>query len=122
MRMLSAPVLAGAVLASSPALYQGFITRTVPMEDAGSRFVVALVIAWLAMSAVAMLVGEPPKPVVPTAESAASAPGSAPAGAPAAGSGAVTVADAVADPAPVVEAVAIGDLSAGPGGGAPQAA
>lgn len=63
MRMLSPPVLAGAVLASSPALYQGFVTRAVPLEQAGSRFLVALVIAWLAMSAVAMLVGEPPKPI-----------------------------------------------------------
>lgn len=64
MRMLSAPVLGAAVLASSPALYQGFVTQTVTMELAMSRFAVALVIAWLAISAVAMLVGEPPKPEV----------------------------------------------------------
>lgn len=64
MRMLSAPVLAGAVLASSPALYQGFVTHTVPLELAGTRFAVALVVAWVAMSAVAMLIGDPPKPVV----------------------------------------------------------
>lgn len=62
MRMLSAPVLGAAVLASSPALYQGLVTQTVPLELAASRFAVALVIAWLAISAVAMLVGEPPKP------------------------------------------------------------
>lgn len=63
MKLLSAPVLIGAVLASSPALYQGLVTRTVPLETAASRFAVALAIAWLAMSAVALLVGEPPKPV-----------------------------------------------------------
>lgn len=62
MRMLSAPVLGAAVLASSPALYQGFVTQTVTMELAGSRFVVALLLSWVAISAVAMLVGEPPKP------------------------------------------------------------
>ncbi|HTW13785.1 MAG TPA: hypothetical protein VMF51_01580 [Nocardioides sp.] len=122
MRMLSAPVLAGAVLASSPALYQGFITRTVPMEDAGSRFAVALVIAWLAMSAVAMLVGEPPKPV-PAAEGSS---------ADAAVDAAVDAAPAtatVADPAPIADTMPlgepIGELSAGPsasGGGATQAA
>jgi len=118
MRMLSAPVLAGAVLASSPALYQGFITRTVPMEDAGSRFAVALVIAWLAMSAVAMLVGEPPKPV-PAAEGASAD----------AAVDASPVTATVADPAPVADTMPlgepIGELSAGPsapGGGAPQAA
>jgi hypothetical protein len=64
MRMLSAPVLLGAALCSSPALYQGFVTQTVPVELAASRFAVALVIAWVAMSAVAMLIGEPPKPEV----------------------------------------------------------
>jgi hypothetical protein len=68
MRMLSAPVLLGAVLASSPALYQGFVTQTVPLEQAGTRFAVALVLAWVAISAVAMLVGEPPKPVVETSD------------------------------------------------------
>lgn len=115
MRMLSAPVLAGAVLASSPALYQGFITRTVPMEDAGTRFAVALVIAWLAMSAVAMLVGEPPKPVVATPEAAESAPVTDASSEP-------TSDSTPSDSTPVVEAVAIGELSAGPGGGAPQAA
>lgn len=62
MRMLSAPVLLGAALASSPALYQGFVTQTVPVEQAATRFAVALVIAWVAMSAVAMLIGEPPQP------------------------------------------------------------
>lgn len=64
MRMLSAPVLLGAAIASSPALYQGFVTQTVTVELAASRFAVALVIAWVAMSAVAMLIGEPPKPEV----------------------------------------------------------
>jgi hypothetical protein len=66
--MLSAPVLGAAVLASSPALYQGFVTQTVSLELAGSRFAVALVISWLAISAVAMLVGEPPKPAEESAD------------------------------------------------------
>ena len=68
MRMLSAPVLLGAALASSPALYQGFVTQTVPVELAATRFAVALVIAWVAMSAVAMLIGEAPKPEEPSAD------------------------------------------------------
>ena len=68
MRMLSAPVLLGAAIASSPALYQGFVTQTVPLEQAGGRFAVALVLAWVAISAVAMMVGEPPKPVVEPAD------------------------------------------------------
>ena len=67
MRMLSAPVVGAAALVTSPALYQGLVIETMAIETALMRFFVALVVFWVALSAVEMLVGDPPRPVpVPT--------------------------------------------------------
>ncbi|WP_193605561.1 hypothetical protein [Nocardioides dongkuii] len=63
MRMVSVPVLGAAALVSSPALWQGFVTQQLTMETALLRFAVALVVAWVAISIVEALVGEPPRPV-----------------------------------------------------------
>ena len=67
MRMLSAPVMGAAALLTSPALYQGLVLETMAIETALTRFFIALLVCWVAMSAVEMLVGDPPRPVpVPT--------------------------------------------------------
>ena len=58
--LLSAPVLLGAALVSSPALWRGL--------DGGSasvaliRFLVSIGLCWVALSVVAALVGPPPRP------------------------------------------------------------
>ena len=67
MRMLSAPVLAAAALVTSPALYQGLVLETMAIEPALPRFAVALLLFWVAVSAVEMLVGEAPRPAPVTA-------------------------------------------------------
>jgi hypothetical protein len=59
--LLSAPVLLGAALVSSPALWRGLV-------DGGSasvaltRFLVSIGLCWVALSVVAALVGPPPRP------------------------------------------------------------
>lgn len=59
--LLSAPVLLGAMLVSSPALWRGLV-------DGGSasvaltRFLVSIGLCWVALSVVAVLVGPPPRP------------------------------------------------------------
>lgn len=62
MNLLSPTVLGAAGICASPALYQAIVTGGVPVEVAMTRYLVALVICWLAISLVAALVGEPPAP------------------------------------------------------------
>lgn len=58
--LLSAPVLLGAALVSSPALWRGLV-------DGGSasvaltRFLVSIGLCWVALSVLAALVGPPPR-------------------------------------------------------------
>lgn len=68
MNLLSPTVLGAALVCASPALYQTFVTGGVPLEVAMTRYLVALVLSWVAISLVAALVGEPPAPSARTAE------------------------------------------------------
>lgn len=63
MNLISVPVVGAAGVCASPALYQAVVTGRVPLETALARYLVALVLCWLAISLVAALVGEPPRPV-----------------------------------------------------------
>ena len=62
MNLLSPTVLGAAGVCASPALYQALVTGGVPVEVAMTRYLVALVLCWLAISFVAALIGEPPAP------------------------------------------------------------
>jgi hypothetical protein len=53
MSPLSTGVLAAATLVSSPALWLGLVDRTLPLDVALTRYLVALVLCWAAMSLVA---------------------------------------------------------------------
>ncbi len=68
MNLLSPTVLGAAGICASPALYQTLVTGGVPLEVAMTRYLVALVLAWAAISLVAALVGDPPAPGTRTAE------------------------------------------------------
>lgn len=77
MNLLSPTVLGAAGLCASPALYQALVTGGMPLEVAMTRYLVALVLCWVAISLVAALVGEPPTPATRSADTdgdAASAP------------------------------------------------
>ncbi|CAB4727304.1 MAG: hypothetical protein F2667_12390 [Actinobacteria bacterium] len=80
MNLMSAPVVIGAALMSAPALWQGFVTGTMPVDVALTRALIALVGCWVAVSAVAMLVGTPPPRVtiVPVGDDATPAEQPAP--------------------------------------------
>lgn len=62
MNLLSVPVLGGAALVSSPALWSGFVEGTSTPSVALTRYLVSVVLCWLALGAVAMVVGPPPEP------------------------------------------------------------
>jgi hypothetical protein len=67
MNLLSPTVLGAAGICASPALYQAIVTGGVPLEVAMTRYLVALVLCWVAISLVAALVGEPPAPATRSA-------------------------------------------------------
>ena len=60
MSPLSAPVLGGAALVSAPALWRTFVEGAAPASMALSRFLVSLLVCWVALEVVAMLVGPAP--------------------------------------------------------------
>lgn len=62
MSPLSLPVLGGAALVSSPALWRALVDGTTPVEVALSRYLVSVAICWAALAFVAMLVGPAPAP------------------------------------------------------------
>ncbi len=68
MNLLSPTVLGAAGLCASPALYQALVTGGMPLEVAMTRYLVALVLCWVAISLVAALVGQPPSPATRSAE------------------------------------------------------
>jgi hypothetical protein len=68
---VSAPVLVGAALVSSPALYGALVDGTTTLESAFVRYLVCVVLCWAALAAVELLVGPPPRP---TADPPADAP------------------------------------------------
>lgn len=56
MHLFSAPVLLGAALISSPALWSGFVGQA-PVEVGLSRYLLAVALSWGALTLVATLVG-----------------------------------------------------------------
>jgi hypothetical protein len=61
MSPLSLPVLGGAAVMTSPALYGAFVDGTTTMETALTRFLVCAVLCWIGVSALTSLVGPPPR-------------------------------------------------------------
>ncbi len=57
MSPLSAPVLGGAALVSSPALWSALVEGTSSPGFALSRYLVSVLVCWLALEAVGLLVG-----------------------------------------------------------------
>ena len=53
MSPLSAGVLGAATVVSSPALWLGLVDRTLPLDVALTRYLVAVVVCWAALSLVA---------------------------------------------------------------------
>lgn len=60
MHLFSAPVLLGAALISSPALWSGFVGQA-PLQVGLSRYLLAVALSWAALTVVATLIG-PPRP------------------------------------------------------------
>lgn len=59
MNLASGTVLGLAALTTSPALYAGLVTGELPFDVALTRYLVAVVVVWLALSLVVELVGSP---------------------------------------------------------------
>ena len=53
MSPLSTRVIGAATVVSSPALWLGLVDRTLPLDVALTRYLIALVVCWAAMSVVA---------------------------------------------------------------------
>lgn len=64
MNLASAPVLGLAAVAASPALYKGFVTGELPVDDTLIRYLVAVVAVWVGLSLMAMLVAPSPSTAV----------------------------------------------------------
>ncbi len=62
MSPLSTSVLAGGALLASPALYQSLVDGTLPLDVALTRFLVALVACWLALTVLTEFVLPRPDP------------------------------------------------------------
>jgi hypothetical protein len=69
---VSAPVLGGAAVVSSPALWDAFVEGTTSPSVALLRFLASLLICWLAFEVLGLLVGPAPKPEPAEAAEAAS--------------------------------------------------
>ncbi len=59
MNLLSAPVLGATAVLTAPALWSALVGE-LPAETAAVRFAVVAVLAWAAISALALVVGPPP--------------------------------------------------------------
>lgn len=62
MNMLSGHVLGAAALVASPALWQAAVTGTAAVDVALTRYLIAVLVCWVAMSTVASLIGDAPMP------------------------------------------------------------
>lgn len=67
MSPLSMPVLGGAAVVSSPALWRALVEGTTSTEVALTRYLVSVVICWAVLAFVAMLIGPAPKPELESA-------------------------------------------------------
>ncbi len=74
MSPFSAPVLGGAALVSSPALWNALVEGTSSPTVALSRYLVSILACWLALEVVGMLVGPTAAPEQPAAEEPAEEP------------------------------------------------
>ena len=61
MSPLSAPVLGGAALLTAPALWAA-MTDALPLDAALLRYLLAVVLCWVALEVVATMVGRPVSP------------------------------------------------------------
>jgi hypothetical protein len=77
MSPFSAPVLMGAAVISSPALYRAFVEGTAPLEVALTRYLVAVAVCWGLLALVVTLVGPAPAPATSDAVSDAAKPDAA---------------------------------------------
>lgn len=80
MSPFSMPVLAGAAVISSPALWRAFVVGTGSVEMALTRYLVSVAVCWALLALVVALVGPAPKPSASeegaeTAEGVAERPG-----------------------------------------------
>ena len=62
MSPVSGPVLLGAALVSSPALWAAVVDQTMSLETAFVRYLVCVGLCWAAFAVFAMLVGPAPVP------------------------------------------------------------
>jgi hypothetical protein len=72
MSPLSAPILGGAALVASPALWSSVVDGTMPLDVALTRYLIAIVICWVVISVVVELAFPSPgavKPAPMTSES-----------------------------------------------------
>lgn len=67
MSIMSRYVLIAAALVASPALFHAMVTGTVTMDTAMQRYGLAVVAAWVALSALSMMVGPAAGPGTATA-------------------------------------------------------
>ena len=74
---LSLPVLGGAAVLSSPALYRALVEGTTRPDVALTRYLVSVAVCWAVLALVSMLVG--PAPATSAAESDAEEPSEVPA-------------------------------------------
>ncbi len=62
MSPVSLPVLGGAALISSPALWRALVEGTTSTQVALTRYLVSVLVCWAVLGLVAMLVGPAPRP------------------------------------------------------------
>lgn len=62
MSPLSLPVLGGAAVVSSPALWGALVDGTTTTQAALGRYLVCVLVCWVVLAFVAMLVGPAPRP------------------------------------------------------------
>ena len=74
MSPLSSPVLVGAALVSSPALWAAFVEGSTSPETALVRYLICAGLCWAAFAFFSMLVGPPPRPVPAETEATESEP------------------------------------------------
>jgi hypothetical protein len=68
MRLASGTVLGLAAVASSPALWEGLVTRELPVDLALTRYLATALAVWVGLSVLAYVVGAPAAPVAALAK------------------------------------------------------
>jgi hypothetical protein len=67
MSPLSAPVLGGAALLTAPALWRS-VTEAMPLDAALTRYLLAVLLCWVALEVVVTLFGRPAAPTATEAD------------------------------------------------------